>query len=137
MARQKIAILGGGMAALTTAYNLTRSDTLRAKYEVTVYQIGWRLGGKGATGRRDGRILEHGLHVWFGYYDNAFRMLRAVYRDWQRSDEHPLRSWRDALKPQSFTPIGPDFFPLNWPTNNGVPGDGETVISTANRNFKG
>ena len=66
------------MASLTTAYQLTRTEALRAKHEVTVYQIGWRLGGKGATGRRDGRIEEHGLHIWFGYYDNAFRMLRAM-----------------------------------------------------------
>ncbi len=124
MTRKKIAILGGGMASLTAAYHLTRSEALRAKHEVTVYQIGWRLGGKGATGRRDGRIEEHGLHIWFGWYDNAFRMLREVYRDWQRDPAHPLRSWRDALQPQSFTPIGPDYFPLNWPTNDAVPGDG-------------
>ncbi len=125
MARKKIAILGGGMASLTAAYYLTRTEALRAKHAVTVYQIGWRLGGKGATGRRDGRIEEHGLHVWFGYYDNAFRMLREVYRDWERNPAHPLSSWRDALQPQSFTPIGPEFFPLNWPTNDAVPGDGQ------------
>ncbi len=125
MTRRKIAILGGGMASLTTAYQLTRTEALRARHEVTVYQIGWRLGGKGATGRsEDGRILEHGLHIWFGYYDNAFRMLREVFRDWQRDPAHPLRSWRDALEPHSFTPVGPDFFPLNWPLNDGTPGDG-------------
>jgi protoporphyrinogen oxidase len=122
--KRRIAILGGGIAALTAAYYLTRTEALRAKYAVTLYQIGWRLGGKGATGRRDGRIEEHGLHVWFGYYSNAFRMLREVYRDWRRDSDNPLESWRDALKPQSFTPIGPDFLPFNWPTNAGVPGDG-------------
>jgi len=122
--RKKVAILGGGMAALTAAYYLSRTESLRARYEVTVYQIGWRLGGKAATGRREGRIEEHGLHIWFGYYDNAFRLLREVYRDWSRDAKHPLQSWRDALQPQSFTPIGPQFFPLFWPTNDAVPGDG-------------
>ena len=118
------------MAALTTAHCLSRTEALRAQYEVTVYQTGWRLGGKGATGRlegedgSDGRILEHGLHIWFGYYDNAFRLLREVFRDGQRPPGHALQSWRDALKPHSFTPVGPDFFPLNWPVNDGTPGDG-------------
>ncbi len=125
MARRKIAILGGGMASLTTAYHLTRTEALREAHEVTVYQIGWRLGGKGATGRDERmRILEHGLHIWFGYYDNAFRMLRQVFRDWERGADHALGSWHDAFHAQSFTPIGPDFFPLNWPDNDGVPGDG-------------
>lgn len=124
MPKRKIAILGGGIASLTAAYYLTRTDVLRAQHDVTLYQIGWRLGGKGATGRRNGRIEEHGLHVWFGFYDNAFAMLREVYRDWSRDADSPLQSWRDALHPQSFTPIGPDFFPFNWPTNDGVPGDG-------------
>ncbi len=124
MKPRKVAILGGGVAALSTAYQLTRTEALRAEHDVTVYQIGWRLGGKGATGRRDGRIEEHGLHVWFGFYDNAFRMLRDVYRDWQRAPENPLKHWRDAFKPQSFTPIGPDLMPFNWPQNDGVPGDG-------------
>ena len=126
--RKKIAILGGGMASMTAAYELSRDDALREAYEVTVYQIGWRLGGKGATGRdAEQRILEHGLHIWFGYYDNAFRMIREVYRDWDRPDEHPLSRWTDAFKPQDFTPVGPDHFPLNWPRNDGVPGDGHVA----------
>lgn len=124
MKPRKVAILGGGVAALSTAYQLTRTEALRERHDVTVYQIGWRLGGKGATGRRDGRIEEHGLHVWFGFYDNAFRMLCDVYRDWQRAPDNPLKHWRDAFQPQSFTPIGPDLMPFNWPRNDGVPGDG-------------
>lgn len=127
MLPRKIAILGGGMASLSAAFQLTRTDALRQRHEVTVYQIGWRLGGKGATGRQDGRILEHGLHIWFGFYDNAFRLLRDVFRDWQRPADHPLQSWRDAFQPQSFTPVGPGHFPLNWPTNDAVPGDGHLL----------
>ena len=72
------------MAALSTAYQLSRTDALRAAYDVTVYTLGWRLGGKCATGRdRTGRICEHGLHFWFGCYENAFRMLRDVYAAWR------------------------------------------------------
>ena len=67
--RQKIAILGGGMAALAAAFELTGQPDWKEKYEVTVYQLGWRLGGKGASSRgKYGRIEEHGLHVWLGSY---------------------------------------------------------------------
>ena len=66
---QKIAILGGGVGSMTAAYALTSEPGWRDRYEVTVYQVGWRLGGKGTTGRNPlagDRIQEHGLHVWLG-----------------------------------------------------------------------
>jgi uncharacterized protein with NAD-binding domain and iron-sulfur cluster len=91
------------MAGLTAAWSLSRPDC-RDEYDVTVYQRGWRLGGKGASSRgAHGRIEEHGLHVWLGYYDNAFRLIRDVYEelDRERSDPScPITTWR-----QAFTPI--------------------------------
>ena len=45
--RKKVAILGGGGAAMTAAYHLSSTPELRERPEVTVYQMGWRLGGKG------------------------------------------------------------------------------------------
>ena len=51
MARRKIAILGGGVAALSAAFELTEQDPLHQLFDITVYTIGWRLGGKGAVGR--------------------------------------------------------------------------------------
>ncbi|MGQ3032212.1 MAG: NAD(P)-binding protein, partial [Ferrovibrionaceae bacterium] len=75
MTKTRVAILGGGVAALSAAYQMSKTEALRAQYDITIYQIGWRLGGKGATGRDEqGRFLEHGLHIWFGDYTNAFRM---------------------------------------------------------------
>src|SRR5262249_29402696 len=72
----RVAILGGGCASIAAAYDLTRPE-LGGRYRVTVYQQGWRLGGKGASGRGPaGRIEEHGLHLWMGWYENAFRLLR-------------------------------------------------------------
>ena len=68
----RVAVIGGGCAALTAAFELTRPQHL-GRYQVTVYQMGWRLGGKGASGRNPaGRIEEHGLHLWMGFYENAF-----------------------------------------------------------------
>lgn len=81
----KVAILGGGVSALVAAWALVKSDP--TAYEITVYQLGFRLGGKGASGRRndpsigaDHRIEEHGLHLMFGFYDNLFRAVRDVYQ---------------------------------------------------------
>ena len=80
MAKQRVLIIGGGMSALTTAYQLSRTAELRERYAITIYQTGWKLGGKLASGRRrpNLRNIEHGLHVWFGFYENAF----ALLRDW-------------------------------------------------------
>jgi uncharacterized protein with NAD-binding domain and iron-sulfur cluster len=82
----KVAIVGGGAAAMAAAWELAK----QGGYDITVYQMGWRLGGKGASGKNEkehGRIEEHGLHVWMGFYENAFRMIRECYEslgmDWQ------------------------------------------------------
>jgi len=105
--REKIAVLGGGIAGLTAAYELSKTKELQDKYEVTIYQMGWRLGGKASTGRGpEGQIQEHGLHFWFGCYENAFRMLKEVYTARPLRPDDPLKDWRCALKPQNFTPMG-------------------------------
>ncbi|MBR0906608.1 NAD(P)-binding protein [Bradyrhizobium liaoningense] len=134
MTRQKVAILGGGMAALATAFELTQRQDLRDRFEITIYQMGWRLGGKGASGRdNDGRVVEHGLHIWFGCYENAFRMLEAAYQEWKPQNGQKIQCLRDALKPQCDSAIGAgdssDLICLNWPTNCGVPGDGMADLS--------
>src|SRR5262249_1393711 len=80
--KERIAILGGGVGAIAAAFALTQAPDWKERYDITVYQNGWRLGGKGASGRdasHHQRIEEHGIHVWFGFYDNAFRMMRRCY----------------------------------------------------------
>ncbi|MGD8320868.1 MAG: NAD(P)-binding protein, partial [Gemmatimonadota bacterium] len=97
----KVAILGGGVGAITTAFELTQPE-LRGKYDVTVYQLGWRLGGKGASGRNPdagARIEEHGIHFWSGVYDNAFHAIRTAYEELDRPPGAPLATWWDAFKP--------------------------------------
>src|SRR5439155_7221706 len=90
---------------------------LRDELEITVYQQGWRLGGKGASGRDatpgyGQRILEHGLHVWGGFYDNAFKIMRDCYAEANRPAGTPLSAWYDpqrreasAFWPQSFITV--------------------------------
>lgn len=134
MAKTKVAILGGGIAGLSAAYQLSRTPALRAQFDVTVYQMGWRLGGKIASGRdASRRNIEHGLHVWFGCYDNAFRMLQEVYA--ARPVAARFQKWTDAVKPQPFTPIGVQtaagwiYWPITWPPNAAVPGQGGLTLT--------
>ena len=135
MAKKKIAILGGGMAGLSAAYQLTKTQALRDLHDVTVYQLGWRLGGKAASGRdKLNRNLEHGLHVWFGCYENTFQMLQELYA--ANPPGGKLPNWQAAVKPQTYTPLGVlledgtwTYWPLTWPLNDGTPGDG-TLMPT-------
>jgi uncharacterized protein with NAD-binding domain and iron-sulfur cluster len=80
--KTQIAILGGGIGALTAAFELTEQDPKKTRFDITVYTLGWRLGGKclvGRDGGRDWRALEHGLHVWAGFYDNSFNLVQRLY----------------------------------------------------------
>jgi uncharacterized protein with NAD-binding domain and iron-sulfur cluster len=100
---QKIAILGGGIGAVTTAFMLT-DPKLRGRYKVTIYCMGWRLGGKGASGRNSAihqRIEEHGLHIWFGAYRNAISLMKACYEELGRPPHLPLATFDEAFRPQS------------------------------------
>lgn len=128
--KQKISIIGGGMAGLSAAYHLSATPELRGRYEVTVHQMGWRLGGKCASGRdKDGRILEHGLHAWFGCYSNAFALLRQVYRDWSPAAGGQKPALGDVFMPRDVSRVG-DFengrslwHEVHWPTFAGNPWD--------------
>jgi len=75
----KIAVLGGGPAACAAAYWLARQP---GEYDVSLFTMGWRLGGKCAAGRNPDahdRIEEHGLHAFLGFYRNAIRTVAEVY----------------------------------------------------------
>ena len=94
----RVAVIGSGCASVAAAFELTRPEH-GGRYQVTIYQTGWRMGGKGASGRGPaGRIEEHGLHVWLGFYENAFRLLRECYAELGRDPaSHPCADWRDAF----------------------------------------
>jgi uncharacterized protein with NAD-binding domain and iron-sulfur cluster len=138
MAKRRIAILGGGMGSLSAAFELTDPANPAAKdLEITVYTRGWRLGGKGASGRNmsgpegvRGRIEEHGLHVWFGFYENAFNQVRRCYAELARPAGAPLARWDDAFKPHDFIVSeervngGWSHWPATFPRREGTPGDG-------------
>jgi len=100
--RIKVAILGGGCGAMAAAFELTKSD----RFEVTVYQQGWRLGGKCASGRGSSPekpVEEHGLHMLLGFYDEAFKLMAACYEaDHEvRAGQTVFPTFRDALIEQN------------------------------------
>lgn len=82
------------MGGLATAYEILREQP---EHEITVFEMSWRLGGKCAS-QRNHRIAhrneEHGIHVLFGSYENAFHLLRRVYADL-------ALDWRSAFSGQS------------------------------------
>lgn len=127
----EVAVIGGGCGSIAAAFELTRPEH-KGKYHVTMYQLGWRLGGKGASGRGSAdRIEEHGLHVWLGFYENAFRLLRECYAELGR-DPRTCRfaDWRDAFFPDSHIGMADVFRDDGWltwtasfPSGEGLPGD--------------
>lgn len=140
MARERIAILGGGAAALAAAFDLTSEPDWQDRYEITVYTQGWRLGGKGASSRdveRGGRIVEHGLHVLLGYYNHTFRMMRQVYERLDRPADAPFPTWRSAVAPLNRTAVmeqvDGEWVPwdLVFPRVPGMPGEGDVGLPDA------
>jgi uncharacterized protein with NAD-binding domain and iron-sulfur cluster len=115
--RGRVAILGGGMAGLSAAWRLSEPDWRDRFESITVYQRGWRLGGKGASSRGPhGRIEEHGLHVWLGCYDNAFALLRECYAELDRATTDPaapIHTWDQAFIPSDHLGIA-DRFDDEW-----------------------
>ena len=137
-APQKIAVLGGGPAALTAAFHLTEQPNWKDRYDITVYQMGWRLGGKCASGRNaehGQRIEEHGVHIWFGFYDNAFDLMQRAYGALNRPEGSPLATWRDALKPQEIIALTENVggqwkvWPIQTPLIPGDPGHSNEEIT--------
>lgn len=124
----RVAVVGGGCAAMSAAFELTRPEH-EGRYQVTVHQLGWRLGGKGASGRGPGdRIEEHGLHVWLGFYENAFRLLRECYDELDRDpDECHVAHWSDAFFRDPLVGVAESGDAGDWSTWLAClpPGDGE------------
>ncbi len=141
--KTKVCVLGGGIGGLVAAYELSKTAWMRARYEVTVHQMGWRLGGKGASGRNiepggHDRIEEHGLHIWLGNYQNAFLLMQDCY---DHCYSHalmpysPFRSWQDAFKERHLITLmepkntGWDPWKIQMPSMAGWPGEAEQCIS--------
>jgi uncharacterized protein with NAD-binding domain and iron-sulfur cluster len=131
----RVVIVGGGPSGLSTAFHLLDDNPRADEVELTLYQLGWRLGGKGATGRSPGdeRILEHGIHAFTGFYWNALATLDRAYGvayggDADIADRGRLaRTIEEALVPSDFAALvnyvdnGTRMSPIRMKTDAGTP----------------
>ncbi|XP_044499844.1 zeta-carotene desaturase, chloroplastic/chromoplastic [Mangifera indica] len=73
----KVAIIGAGLAGMSTAVEL-----LDQGHEVDIYELRSFIGGKvGSFVDKRGNHIEMGLHVFFGCYNNLFRLMKKVGAD--------------------------------------------------------
>lgn len=142
---EKVAILGGGIGSLAAAYELARqtNSNHQPKYDVTIYQMGWRVGGKMASGRNSDsgkgeRIEEHGIHSFLGCYFNAGEMMNDVFAELQKMPELTgyYTSFEDAFLPQN-SAVQWDHIDNKWtPWYVAMPeNDRKYGTTTSNRNY--
>ena len=126
-------MLGGGLGSLSAVFALTEAPDWQDRFEVTLYQIGWRLGGKARSGRNlkaNTRSEAFGHQLWWGCYDNAFAMLRRCYKELGRPAGAPLATFKEAWKPAETLYFGTGLedhdrlWPLTLARNDGTPGEG-------------
>lgn len=149
MSTRRLAVLGGGMASLSAVYALTSRPDWQDELDITVYQLGWRLGGKAASGRAreaGNRTMADGIHTLLGFSDNAFAVMRDCYRELRRPADGPLAEFcaataeaeranphRYAVRRHYIGDIAETFndrtyhIPFSLPANALVPGDGTSV----------
>jgi uncharacterized protein with NAD-binding domain and iron-sulfur cluster len=123
------------MGSLSAVLQLTQAKDWKTRYDITIYQTGWRLGGKGASGRSvvpefHHRIEEHGVHMFFGFYTNAFRLMEACYDELARPAGSLFVTWKDAFKGMNNVVLAEEMPDRTWahwcfrpPRTSGQPTD--------------
>ena len=128
--KKKIAILGAGPAGLAAAFGLSATPALRETYEVTLYQMGWRAGGKCSSGRTgaENRVEQNGTHYLFGCYDNTLDMARVAYEELAEAKNNDFGDYKSSLLPRDLLALK-HFFRGKWriwaipmPANKVAPG---------------
>jgi hypothetical protein len=69
-------VIGGGLAGMTVALELAERGL-----PVVLLEASDRLGGKAGSNRVEGRLYDHGYHVFPGWYRNTRRLLRELGQD--------------------------------------------------------
>lgn len=108
----KIIVMGGGLAGLSTAKHL-----VDAGYKPVVLEARDLLGGKVAAWRdADGDVSETGLHVFFGAYPNALTLFDDLgIADRLQWKEHKMLFAKPGRPTREFAVF--DFPPLPAPLN--------------------
>lgn len=98
MRRQHTIVIGGGLAGMTVAWELARRGCA-----VTLLEASERLGGKAGSNLVDGRLYDHGYHVFPGWYRNTRRLLRELQIDSHLIDIPCVHYVRPGEFPQKHT----------------------------------
>ncbi len=143
--RKRVVVLGAGPSSCAAAFYLAKTG----RYDVSMYTLGFRMGGKCAAGRNAtaaNRIEEHGLHAFVGFYNNAFRTVREVYEQAELPLSRGQGPWSaedlargDGPFAEAFTGTNAvglmgrwqdrrgaerwRYFPTTLPVNDSVPGE--------------
>src|SRR5215470_580694 len=128
--KTKVAVLGGGPAGLAAAFGLSDTAEQRAKYEVTVYQMGWRAGGKCSTGRAapTQRVEQNGTHYLFGCYDACFDTVKRSFDELAARGVTSFGTFEEAFLPRNLLVFEHRFrgewhlWPIRFPSNRVLPG---------------
>lgn len=113
--KKKIAIMGGGLAGLSTAKHI-----IDAGHQPILLEARSLLGGKVAAWKDDnGDITETGLHVFFGAYPNMMTLFHDLgIEDRLQWKDHAMIFAKPGSKKREFSTF--DFPPLPAPINAGV-----------------
>ncbi len=113
---EKIVILGGGVSGITAAFELSNEADWQSKYDITLYQLGWRNGGKATSGRNmdnHDRIEEHVIHVWLGFYAKSIKAMKACYEELNRPEEYAISNFEEAFHGENSTGTAQKLFDKN------------------------
>lgn len=89
-----VIIIGGGLAGLSAAYELTKQ-----KKKVLLLEAREVIGGRTSSWKQDGMPVESGLHRYLGYYTALPRLLKACDIDLDK-----MLFWEDEV--EIITPDG-------------------------------
>jgi uncharacterized protein with NAD-binding domain and iron-sulfur cluster len=128
--KTRVAVLGAGPAGLAAAFGLSDTAEQRARYDVTVYQMGWRAGGKCSTGRvaPTMRVEQNGTHYLFGCYDACFDTVRRSFDELAIRGVTDFGTYEEAFLPRNLLVFTHRFrgkwymWPIRFPANGVIPG---------------
>ncbi|PTL84473.1 AAA family ATPase [Vitiosangium sp. GDMCC 1.1324] len=113
--KTRVIILGSGPAGLAAAFELTRTPALCERFDVTVYQVGWRSGGNCSSGRMPPyqQVEQNGTHFLFGCYHDSFDLVRQAYDELTARGDTKCGTFEEAFLARS-TVVCRQFFQGQW-----------------------
>ncbi|MFT3894415.1 MAG: FAD-dependent oxidoreductase [Anaerolineales bacterium] len=107
MAASSVIVVGGGLSGMTVARELA----LRG-WQVTLLERSHRLGGKAGSDLKNGRLVEHGYHVFPKWYPNVRAILDRI--NVRLVDFDRYHFLLPGGYPKKVTVIGPSGFSAMW-----------------------